>query len=109
MLLPLGLSDVAHVKPVKLYCPRCEDVYTPKSARHAAIDGAYFGASFPHIVLQVHPQLVPVKVEDRYTPRIFGFRINEYSRIHRKQDLLRQLQRQDANQSDIIPQTKEIA
>ena len=26
-LLPVGLSDVPYTKAVKLYCPRCEDLY----------------------------------------------------------------------------------
>ena len=27
--LPVGLTDVPGVKPVKLYCPKCEDLYSP--------------------------------------------------------------------------------
>lgn len=44
-LLPVGLSDSPYQKAVKLYCPRCEDIYSPKSNRHGSIDGAYFGTS----------------------------------------------------------------
>ena len=39
-LLPMGLSDIPNLKAVKLYCARCEDIYNPKSSRHATIDGA---------------------------------------------------------------------
>jgi len=61
-MLPIGLSDVPGGKflinkqnilkslimrnleaMVKLYCPKCMDVYSPKSSRHHHIDGAYFG------------------------------------------------------------------
>ncbi|KAI8843113.1 casein kinase II, regulatory subunit [Chytridium lagenaria] len=95
-VLPVGLSDVAGLKPVMLYCPRCEDIYTPPSRRHAAIDGAYFGTTFPHLFLQVYPQLVPSgraglagggpgQVE-RYVPKIFGFKIHSIAREHRAQD-----------------------
>src|SRR5271170_4165869 len=64
-LLPVGLSDNPHTSPVKLYCPRCEDIYVPKSSRHASIDGAYFGTSFPHIFLQCYTNLIPPKTEER--------------------------------------------
>ena len=34
-MLPIGLSDVPGEAMVKLYCPKCMDVYTPKSSRYA--------------------------------------------------------------------------
>ena len=33
-MLPIGLSDVPGEAMVKLYCPKCMDVYTPKSSRY---------------------------------------------------------------------------
>lgn len=60
-LLPVGLSDIPFQSPVKLHCPRCEDLYSPKSSRHGSIDGAFFGTTFAHMLLMVYPQLVPVK------------------------------------------------
>ena len=60
-LLPVGLSDVPYQKAVKLYCQRCEDIYSPKSTRHGQIDGAYFGSTFPHMLLMVYPQLIVSK------------------------------------------------
>ncbi|KAF8274428.1 casein kinase II, regulatory subunit [Lactarius quietus] len=54
-LLPIGLTDVPYEKSVKLYCGRCEDIYSPKSSRHGSIDGAYFGTSFPHLLFLVYP------------------------------------------------------
>ncbi|KAH8599050.1 casein kinase II, regulatory subunit [Bisporella sp. PMI_857] len=75
-LLPMGQSDNPNVKAVKLYCARCEDIYNPKSSRHSAIDGAYFGTSFHNIIFQVYPALIPTKSVDRYIPRIYGFKVH---------------------------------
>jgi len=63
-LLPIGLTDAPYEKSVKLYCPRCEDLYSPKSSRHGSIDGAYFGTTFPHILFMVYPAMIPSKGPD---------------------------------------------
>ncbi|KAL3427795.1 casein kinase II subunit beta-2 [Phlyctema vagabunda] len=75
-LLPMGQADNPNVKAVKLYCARCEDIYNPKSSRHSAIDGAYFGTSFHNIIFQVYPALIPAKSCKRYVPRVFGFKVH---------------------------------
>lgn len=74
-MLPVGRSDVPRKYGVTLYCPRCNDVYYPKSRRHGKIDGAYFGTTFPHLFLLTFPQLVPQQPTDTYAPRVFGFRL----------------------------------
>lgn len=89
-LLPVGLSDTPRVESVKLYCPNCEDVYNPKSTRHASIDGAFFGTSFPAMFLQTYPELVPNHTTDIFTPKIFGFQVHDYAILTR----WRQLQRE---------------
>jgi len=60
-LLPVGLTDIPYEKSVKLYCGRCEDLYSPKSSRHGSIDGAYFGTTFPHLLFLVYPNHIPPK------------------------------------------------
>ena len=64
-----GLSDVPGESMVKLYCPKCCDVYTPKSSRHHHIDGVYFGTGFPHMLFMVHPELRPPKPTNQFVPR----------------------------------------
>ncbi|KAH3666600.1 hypothetical protein WICMUC_005584 [Wickerhamomyces mucosus] len=88
-LLPIGLSDHLGVSSVKLYCPKCEDIYNPKSSRHSVIDGAYFGTSFPGIFLQSYPGSVPIHPTQRYIPKVFGFNLYEHGKIARWQELQR--------------------
>lgn len=88
-LLPMGQSDNPNVKAVKLYCARCEDIYNPKSSRHSAIDGAYFGTSFHNIVFQVYPAMIPPKSYERYIPRIYGFKVHAPATLIRWQNVER--------------------
>jgi casein kinase II subunit beta len=99
-LLPMGLSDIPNLKPVKLYCARCEDLYNPKSSRHASIDGAYFGTSFHNILFQVYPGLIPPKSSERYVPRVYGFKVHAAAALVRWQngqrdDLRRRLRKME--------------
>lgn len=68
-MLPLGLSDVPGEAMVKSYCPKCIDVYTPKSSRHHHTDGAYFGTGFPHMLFMVHPEYRPKRPANQFVPR----------------------------------------
>ena len=85
----MGQSDLPNMSTVKLYCPKCEDIYNPKSSRHASIDGAYFGTSFHSILFQVYPALNPEKSMRRYEPRIYGFKVHAAAALARWQDVQR--------------------
>ena len=82
----MGQADLPNMTTVKLYCPKCEDIYNPKSSRHASIDGAYFGTSFHSILFQVYPALNPEKSMRRYEPRAFGFKVHAPAALARWQD-----------------------
>lgn len=62
-VLPVGLTDTPGQQTVKLFCPSCLDVYTPPNSRFQAVDGAFFGTTFPYLFLMSYPDLeiVPLK------------------------------------------------
>lgn len=74
--LPVGLSDIPRQSTVKLFCPRCNEAYYPRSKHHGNIDGAYFGTTFPHLFLLTYPQYRPQKSPEKYVPKVFGFKIS---------------------------------
>ena len=61
---------------MQVYCPLCEDCYCPRSKYHDNIDGAFFGTTFPHLLLMTYPQLQPEAAADPYVPRVFGFKLS---------------------------------
>ena len=82
--LPAGLSDQQRTYPVNIFCPRCQNLYYPRSTKQAGLDGAYFGTTFAHMFLLSFPELIPRKKrrEITYIPRIYGFKINKESVYH---------------------------
>lgn len=85
-VLPVGLSDLPRNYTVNVFCPRCHGLFFPKSTRQANIDGAYFGTTFPHLYLMTHPDMIPVKPTQEYTPRVYGFKINCASLFYRNNE-----------------------
>lgn len=75
--LPVGQSDTPRSSTVKIYCPKCEDIYYPRSKYQGNIDGAYFGTTFPHLFLMTHGQLKPQKTSQTYVQKIFGFKVHK--------------------------------
>lgn len=75
--LPVGQSDIPRSSTVKIYCPKCEDIYYPRSKYQGNIDGAYFGTTFPHLFLMTYGHLKPQKAAQNYTPRVFGFKLHK--------------------------------
>ncbi|KAJ8633803.1 hypothetical protein MRB53_027139 [Persea americana] len=75
--LPVGQSDIPRSSTVKIYCPKCEDIYYPRSKYQGNIDGAYFGTTFPHLFMMTYGHLKPQKASQSYVPRIFGFKLHK--------------------------------
>ena len=74
LVLPIGMSEELSISRVKIFCPKCEDVYVPR-LKFVDIDGAYFGKSFPNIFFQTFPELIPDEGKKLYVPKIYGFKI----------------------------------
>ncbi|KFK37273.1 hypothetical protein AALP_AA4G235700 [Arabis alpina] len=73
--LPVGQSDIPRSSTVKIYCPKCEDIYYPRS-KYQDIDGAYFGTTFPHLFFMAYGNMKPQKPTQTYVPKIFGFKVH---------------------------------
>ncbi|KAL0070702.1 casein kinase 2 regulatory subunit [Marasmius tenuissimus] len=58
-VVPCGRSDMPGLDTVKLFCPNCNDIYTPPSSRFQGVDGAFFGTTFPHLFFQTYKELAP--------------------------------------------------
>ncbi|KAJ2339957.1 casein kinase 2 regulatory subunit, partial [Coemansia erecta] len=88
-VVPCARTDVLERDSVKLFCPSCLDIYSPPNSRFNKIDGAYFGTTFPHLLFQAFPSLIPEDITPIYTPKIYGFAINEASRTGPRMQWLR--------------------
>lgn len=76
-VLPVGQTDVPRKNSVKIYCPKCKELYFPKLSRHQELDGAYFGTTFAHLLLQTYSEFIPKGPVVKYVPRIYGFKIHQ--------------------------------
>lgn len=85
--LPVGTSDVPGQSSVKIFCPKCEEIYfTPSNFQ---VDGAYFGTTLPHLLLMTYPMHRPPKSTENYVPRVFGFKLHPSAYGNREQSTAR--------------------
>lgn len=75
-VLPVGLTDTPGQQTVKLYCPSCSDVYTPPNSRFQAVDGAFFGTTFPCLFFMTYPEVDVAPLKRRFA-RDFNIQTNE--------------------------------
>ncbi|ORX62807.1 casein kinase II beta subunit [Hesseltinella vesiculosa] len=89
-VLPIGRFDQAGKESVKLYCPCCLDIYNPPKALYLGVDGAHFGTTYAHLMLETYPGLVPPGRPRIYQPKIFGFNVSGLSEAGPHMQWLRQ-------------------
>jgi hypothetical protein len=74
--LPVGTSNASDHSLVKLFCPRCEELYSlPDDHPSTSLDGAFFGPTFAHVLLLVNPHFLGGKTGEAYRPKIYGFAV----------------------------------
>lgn len=88
-VIPCGRYDEVGKESIRLYCPSCLDLYSPPTSILQAIDGAHFGTTFPHLLFEQYPDLLPNIKPRIYQPRIFGFRVSERSKAGPQMQWLR--------------------
>lgn len=85
-LIPVGSTDLPGQETVRLYCPCCNDIYLPSSSRYLNIDGAFFGTTFPGLLVKMFSEIEnqcrirTSKLNQKdFGLKLFGFKINELS------------------------------
>lgn len=64
----MGTCADPNLDIVRVFCPRCEEIYSCTQPNHVYLDGAYFGPTFPHLFFISFEELVPeppVRIEVR--------------------------------------------
>lgn len=96
-LIPVGATDIPGQETVRLYCPCCSDIYLPLSSRFLNIDGAFFGTTFPGLLVKMFPEIenqcklrINKVNQDNFGIRLFGFKIHESSATGPRMKWLRQ-------------------
>lgn len=104
-LIPVGSTDIPGQETVRLYCPCCNDVYLPLLLRYLNIDGAFFGTTFPGLLVKMFPEIenqcrlrINKVNQDDFGLKLYGFRINEVSSLGPRMKWLRIHPHLDADQ-----------
>ncbi|CUM65598.1 uncharacterized protein PRCAT00003246001 [Priceomyces carsonii] len=106
-LIPVGSTDIPGQETVRLYCPCCNDIYLPSSSRYLNIDGAFFGTTFPGLLIKMFPEIenqCRIRInkvnQNDFGLRLFGFKINELSASGPRMKWLRSNPRSDAEREE---------
>ena len=76
IFLQIGLRDDIGLDHVYVFCPKCEEIYSPspRSEDLELVDGACFGSTFAHLFIMQY-NVHPPKPVRNYTPRIYGYKV----------------------------------
>lgn len=107
-LIPVGATDVPGQETVRLYCPCCNDIYLPSSLRYLNIDGAFFGTTFPGLLVNMFPEIenqcklrINKVNQDNFGLRLFGFRVHERSATGPRMKWLRQYPKLEEEKAEL--------
>jgi len=78
-VVPYGASLDPNHNNVKLFCPKCQDVYRCKESSEN-IDGSAFGPTFPGVFFLTYENLVPLELPGKYENKVFGFKVHNSSK-----------------------------
>ena len=101
--LPIGLSEKLRNSRVKIFCPKCDEVYMVQKSRGPGsgtlgaavptatnLDGSYFGCSFPQMFITSFENFMEQSPKVYlYEPKISGFNIvgQRGSKYHNLQEV----------------------
>jgi len=84
-VVPAGIYDHPNKEKVKVYCPKCGQVYgVPTNPGEQGLDGSFFGTTFPHLFFLTFNRLIPEPCTETYIPRVFGFKIHPSAKCARQ-------------------------
>lgn len=73
--MPIATTEELNVSRVKVFCPRCQDIYVPRAGA-IELDGAYFGLYFPQSFIQFYPELFEqIQGPEKHCVKLYGFKI----------------------------------
>lgn len=99
--LPMGLDERPNRCYVKLFCPKCEDVYHPVPRQQAAIDGAFFGSTAAILLFQTFPKHLPRHSSEQFVLKLYGFKLHSHAELARWQQQQREELEQKLRQNQI--------
>eukprot|EP00752_Nemacystus_decipiens_P010014 g8928.t1 len=78
-VLPVGETDRPMQSSVKVFCPRCHDLFFPGYVR--ACDGAFWGTSAYALLLLGWPELKTSPNTAHFVPKVFGFKVHQLGAV----------------------------